>query len=182
MKHRAIQKIAYIPLMSVIITLCAWITIPFAVPFTMQTFGVFLALKILGGRDGTLSVLIYLLMGAVGLPVFSSFGAGVGYILGPTGGYLAGFLLCAVIYYIFEKVSGKGKSDLLPLITGMLAYYLCGTLWFIFSQRVSGSAVPFAESILLCTLPYIIPDVLKLFLAQITAPKIKRIIRYDKSI
>ena len=68
---------AYIALFAVLITICSWISIPAAVPLTFQTFGVFLAVGVLGGKRGTLSVVTYLLLGAVGLPVFSGFRGGL---------------------------------------------------------------------------------------------------------
>ena len=69
---------AYIAMFAVMIAVCSWISIPATVPFTMQTFGVFLAVGVLGGKRGTLSVLIYLLLGMVGLPVFAGFSGGIG--------------------------------------------------------------------------------------------------------
>ena len=81
---------AYIALFAVVMAVCAWISIPAAVPFTLQTFGVFLAVGLLGGKRGTLAVLIYLLLGAVGIPVFAGFNGGLGYMLGATGGYIVG--------------------------------------------------------------------------------------------
>ena len=77
--HTKALDLAYIALMAALIALCAWISVPLGpVPFTMQTFGIFAALGLLGGRRGTLAFLIYLLLGIVGLPVFSGFSAGAG--------------------------------------------------------------------------------------------------------
>ena len=87
------QELARAALFAALIAICSWISIPTAVPFTLQTFAVFLALGVLGGKLGTLSVAVYLLLGAVGLPVFAGFQGGLGALLGATGGYLAGFLL-----------------------------------------------------------------------------------------
>ena len=85
--------LAYMALGAVIIAVCSWISIPTVVPFTLQTFAVFSVLGLLGGKRGTISVLIYILLGAVGVPVFAGFSGGFGVILGPTGGYIVGFLL-----------------------------------------------------------------------------------------
>lgn len=82
--HTKALDLAYIALMAALIALCAWISVPLGpVPFTMQTFGIFAALGLLGGRRGTLAFLIYLLLGIVGLPVFSGFSAGAGYCSAP---------------------------------------------------------------------------------------------------
>ena len=83
--------LAYMALGAVIIAVCSWISIPTVVPFTLQTFAVFSVLGLLGGKRGTISVLIYILLGAVGVPVFAGFSGGFGVILGPTGGYIIGF-------------------------------------------------------------------------------------------
>ena len=77
---------AYIGLFAVVIAICSWISIPTVVPFTLQTFAVFLAVAVLGGKRGTLSVIVYVLLGAVGLPVFSGFKGGIGVLLNTTGG------------------------------------------------------------------------------------------------
>ena len=77
---------AYIALMAVLMAVCSWISVPMEIPFTMQTFALFCALGLLGGRRGTIAVLVYILMGAIGLPVFSGFGGGLGRLLGVTGG------------------------------------------------------------------------------------------------
>ena len=79
-----------------LIAVCAWISIPAEVPFTLQTFAIFAVCGLLGGRRGTVSVLVYLLLGAVGLPVFSGFRGGLGALLGTTGGYILGFLALAL--------------------------------------------------------------------------------------
>ena len=82
----------YIAVFAVLIAICSWISIPTTVPFTLQTFAVFLAVGVLGGKRGSLSVLIYILLGAVGIPVFAGFSGGFGILLGQTGGYIVGFL------------------------------------------------------------------------------------------
>ena len=166
-----LKSITKISVMSVIISICAWLTIPAAVPFTMQTFGVFFALLFLGGKKGTASIAIYLLLGALGLPVFSGFSGGLGHIFGATGGYMLGFLLTGLIYILFEKLFGKSlKTSVFSLILGLLVCYIFGTLWFsIYKENMSFQAV-----VSVCVLPFIIPDLLKLTLAVIVAEKIKK--------
>ena len=98
--HTKALDLAYIALMAALIALCAWISVPLGpVPFTMQTFGIFAALGLLGGRRGTLAFLIYLLLGIVGLPVFSGSSAGAGVLFGATGGYLLGYLAAALLFW-----------------------------------------------------------------------------------
>ena len=98
-----VRQLTRIALMSALIAVCAWINIPLTVPFTLQLLGVFLALRLLGGRDGTLCIALYILLGAVGLPVFANFSAGISALIGPTGGYILGFLLMGVLYWLLEK-------------------------------------------------------------------------------
>ena len=77
----------YIAVFAVVMAICSWISIPATVPFTLQTFGVFLAVGVLGGKRGTLSILVYILLGAVGVPVFAGFSGGIGSLFGNAGGY-----------------------------------------------------------------------------------------------
>ena len=99
-----ILSMVYIALMAVIIAVCSWISIPGPVPFTLQTFAVFSALLLLGTRNGILSITVYLLLGAVGVPVFSGFSGGLSHLVGPTGGYLIGFLVMGFFYGIVTNI------------------------------------------------------------------------------
>ena len=170
-----IKQIIYIALMTVVIVLCSWINVPTAimVPFTMQTFGIFCALLLLGGKCGTMSVLLYILLGAVGLPVFSGFNSGIGALLGPTGGYILGFLLCAIIYRIFER----RIKDLPLLVIGNLVCYLFGTLWFVYVYSSGGKSISFGAALMLCVVPYIVPDAIKLLLAVVVSRRVKKLIK-----
>lgn len=119
-------------IMAALIALCAWLTIPTTVPFTMQTFAIFLAVGLLGGKLGSLAVGVYLLLGAVGLPVFSGFQGGVGAFAGVTGGYLIGFLLMALVMWLGEQLFGDGTAVfLLSGIAALAVCYCFGTVWFL---------------------------------------------------
>ena len=144
---------------------CAWLAVPISdIGFTMQTFGVFLALGLLGGKWGTVSIGLYLLLGLVGLPVFSGFRGGPGVLLGVTGGYLWGFLLSGFVYWALERF---GK---LPgMICGLIACYACGTLWFL---QYSGGG--WALVLLRCVVPYLIPDGIKIGLAWSLSKRLAR--------
>ena len=99
---------AYIGMFTALITVCSWISIPTTIPFTLQTFAVFLTVALIGTKRSFISVIIYILLGAVGLPVFSGFKGGVGALLGPTGGYIIGFLFTALITgLILDKIGKK---------------------------------------------------------------------------
>ena len=152
-------------LFAAMMALCAWIGIPLGhTVFTMQTFGVLLALGVLGGKRGTVSILCYLLLGAAGLRVFSGFRGGMGAILGPTGGYLWGFLATGLIYWAAEKWSRPPA-----MVLGLLVCYGCGTVWY---MVYTGGALGLV--LLQTVAPYLIPDALKLILALRLTKKIKK--------
>ena len=144
---------------------CAWLAVPVSdIGFTMQTFGIFLALGLLGGKWGTVSVGIYLLMGLVGLPVFTGFRGGPGVLLGVTGGYLWGFLASSLVYWALER---WGKLP--AMILGLGACYACGSLWFL---QYAGGGLGLV--LLRCVVPYLIPDGIKIFLAWSLSRRLAR--------
>ena len=147
-----------------LITVCSWLSVPIGdVAFTLQTLGIFLSLTILGGKWGSVSILIYLLLGAMGLPVFSSFRGGIGMLLGATGGYLWGFALGGLIYRLLERF-----GSLPGLIAAQLVCYVCGTAWFAFW---SGGGIGFV--LLRCVVPFLIPDFLKIWLTLYLKNRLK---------
>ena len=149
-----------------LLSLCAWISLPVAdIAFTLQSFGVLLALGVLGGKWGSGAIFIYLLLGAAGLPVFSGFQGGLGVLLGVTGGYLWGFLLGALVYRLLEK-----QNTALAMTAVLLTCYLCGSLWFSFWAGIG--SLPLI--LLRCVVPYLIPDALKLLLALRLSRRLKR--------
>ena len=95
------KDIVFIGIFAALMAICSWISIPTTVPFTLQTFAVFMAVGVLGGKRGTLSVLVYILLGAIGVPVFAGFAGGLGILTGSTGGYILGFLFSALIMWVF---------------------------------------------------------------------------------
>lgn len=152
-------------LFAALTAICAWISIPVAdIGFTMQTFGVFLTLGVLGGKWGTVSILIYLLLGTVGMPVFSGFRGGMGMLLGVTGGYLWGFLFSGLTYWLLERF---GKLP--AMIAAMAVCYLCGSLWF---HIYAGGGIGLI--LLRCVVPFLIPDGLKILLAHSLSRRLRR--------
>ena len=169
-----IRSMVYIALFAVLMAVCAWISVPSAVPFTMQTFAVFLAVGVLGGRRGTAAVAVYLLMGAVGMPVFSHFTGGLGVLFQATGGYLLGFLFTALIMWGMEAVPGR-KPWVLALSAGvgLLACYAFGTVWFMLLYTRNTGAIGLGTALLWCVVPYIIPDLIKLALALMLTRRLR---------
>jgi len=170
------RSAAYIAMMAVILCVCSWITVPFTVPFTMQTFAVFCALLLLGGKRGLMAIGLYILLGLVGLPVFSGFQGGPGHLLGPTGGYILGFLFTGLGYLLMED--GLKRLGFLPrfllLALDLVPCYLAGTLWFTAVSRLRGGGVGFFAALSLCVLPYLPLDLLKLLLAERISARVLR--------
>ncbi len=166
---------AYIGLFAVVITICSWISIPTVVPFTLQTFAVFLAVAVLGGKRGTLSVIVYVLLGAVGLPVFSGFKGGIGVLLNTTGGYIIGFIFSALLMWAFEKAFGKKAWALiLSMILALALCYAFGTIWFMIVYANNVGAVGLSAVLGWCVIPFVIPDLIKIALAFILSIRISR--------
>src|SRR5690625_339153 len=117
------------------------IPLPFGVPITGQTLAIGLAATILGSRYGTLSVLLYLLIGATGVPVFAQFTGGLGILIGPTGGFLVGFVPAVFIMgYYLEKTSVTISNALIADIIGMFITLIFGIVWLKFFAGVSWTA------------------------------------------
>ena len=170
------KELVYVALCAVIIAICSWISIPTAVPFTLQTFGIYLSISVLGGKLGTISFLIYLALGAIGLPVFAGFKSGFAAITGPTGGYLLGFLATALIMWGFEKFFGKNKvSFIISAIIGLVACYALGTIWFMKVFSSANGAIGLGATLGMCVIPFIIPDLIKLVAAYLIGSKISAI-------
>lgn len=171
------RDMVYISLFAVIIAICSWISIPAAVPFTLQTMAVFLAVGLLGGKRGTLAVLIYILLGAIGLPVFAGFSGGVGVLFGSTGGYIAGFLFSALIMWAMEKINGNRKVILvISMIIGLLICYAIGTFWFMAVYTKTTGAVTLMTVLGWCVFPFIIPDAIKIAVAYILTLRLKKFV------
>ncbi len=165
-------------LFSALLAVCAWIALPLGdVAVTLQTFGVFLCLGTLGGRWGTVSVFVYLLLGAVGLPVFSGFRGGFGALLSTTGGYLTGFLFSALLYWLLTALWGnRPKIQLAAMAAGLLVCYIFGSLWYYAVYIQGGTAVTLGFIIIKCILPYLLPDIAKLLLAWQLSQKLRRFV------
>lgn len=147
------------------------------VPISLTNLVIYFSLYVLGWQRATITYLVYLLLGLVGLPVFSGFEGGVGKLAGPTGGYLIGFIFMAVISGLFVKM----KEDevilnrvlgIAGMILGTLVAYAFGTAWFCYSTGTGLSA-----ALALCVIPFIPGDLVKIIVAAVIAPTIAKQIR-----
>jgi len=173
-----VLDLVYISIGAALIAICSWISIPTAVPFTLQTFAVFFVLLSLGGERGTLATLVYVLLGAVGVPVFAGFSGGIGVLLGSTGGYIIGFLFTGIIYIIFTKfVSKKIVVKIIALVLGLAVCYAFGTAWFMNVYTKTSGEVGLLTVLGWCVFPFIIPDLLKLALAVVIVKRIEPAIK-----
>ncbi len=156
---------------------CAWISLPVLdIAYTMQTFGVFLTLETLGGRRGTLAILVYLLAGALGAPVFAGFQGGLGALLGVTGGYIWGFAATALCYWAVTAAFGEGlPARLGGLLLGLAACYALGSGWFLALYVSRGEAIALGAVLAKCVLPYVVPDLCKLGLALAAARRLRSV-------
>ena len=173
-----IKSIVLVSLFTAIIAVCSFVSVPSAVPFTLQTLGIFTSLTVLGGKRGTICIALYIFIGLVGIPVFSGFGAGLGHLTGATGGFILGFIICGFCYWIITKIFGnKTITKAIGLLTGLLMCYSFGTLWYtVFSFGTINPNV-LLTTLKVCVLPFIIPDFLKLGIALIIDKKLSQTIR-----
>ena len=177
-KKLTVRDMAYIAMFAVVMAVCSWISVPYVVPFTMQTFAVFLAVGVLGGKRGTLAVLVYILLGCVGIPVFSGFTGGVGILMGSTGGYIVGFLVSALLMWAMEALFGSKKWVLpVSMVVGLIACYAFGTAWFMVVYTSSKGAITLGAVLGMCVIPYIIPDAVKIAVALLLTKALKRFVK-----
>jgi biotin transport system substrate-specific component len=165
-----VRKLVYAALFSALTAVSAWITIPlFPVPITLQTFFVVLSGGVLGAYFGALAMAVYLLIGFIGLPVFSRGQSGLGVLAGPTGGYLIGFVLCAIVVGLIVKMR-KGPGFLwylLAMAAGTLAIYACGI------ARLSLVLhMPLDTAFIVGVLPFVPGDMVKAIVAAFVAKKL----------
>lgn len=170
-----VREMAYIALSAAFISICAWISVPAVVPFTLQTFAVFLCAAVFGSKRAALAVALYILLGAVGLPVFSGFRGGFGMLFGATGGYITGFLPAAVIAGWKSRRRRGAAYDAAAMAAALVVCYAFGTLWYayVYASGISGVTA----ALMACVVPYIVPDVLKIALAAALAPRLRKVIK-----
>ncbi len=175
--HSQTYDITYIALFAVFMAICSWISIPTAVPFTMQTFGVFLAVNVLGGKRGTLAILVFILLGVVGLPVFSGFTGGIGVLLNTTGGYIIGFLAASLIMWAAESWIGKSPAtQIISMVLGLFICYAFGSAWFLIVYARTSGAVGLMTVLGWCVFPFVIPDLMKIGLAFTLGRRLRRML------
>lgn len=177
MKKLSVLDCSYIALSAALIAICSWLSIPTTIPFTLQTFAVCLISALFGTKRGTLAVCVYILLGAVGIPVFSGFAGGIGVLLGTTGGYIIGFIFTAISVGLWLKRFGDGVFSLaVSMVLGIALCYVFGTAWFMFVYARTSGSIGLLTALSWCVFPYLIPDGLKILLAVILCRRLKPVI------
>ena len=172
MNTRAITTSA---LFVAVIAICSWISVPVpgtAVPINLGTFGVIMTGYVLGKKNGVISVIIFLLLGAIGLPVFHGFTGGIGILMGPTGGFLIGYIALAFCAGMASELSArfsikKIAGYIISVIIGELILYTAGVMYFMALTKAS-----LATALLACVLPFLIGDGIKMFFAYLVGERV----------
>ena len=171
--HSKTYDITMTALMAAVTCILAPLSIPIGpVPISFTNLAIYLSLYLFGCKKGTVSYLIYLLMGLVGLPVFSGFTGGPAKLAGPTGGYIIGFIIMAVIAGLVIDNCHKSWIQFVGMIVGTIICYLFGTIWFCIVADYT-----FKAALAVCVIPFIPADLVKMIIAMIIGPMIKKRIR-----
>jgi len=170
-KNQSLRGMVYASMFGALTAVGAYIIIPLPpVPITLQTLFVILAGALLGGKLGALSQIVYILLGIIGLPVFAGGKAGAGVLLGPTGGYLVGFVIGA--YVVGKLTAVREKPGFIWLLCSMLAgiavLYLLGVI-----QLMAVAKLDLSKALAVGVLPPLPGDILKIVIAALVVPKIR---------
>lgn len=173
-KRISTSTMAVVAMMAAVLCVLAPFSIPLGpVPISLATLGLYLAVIILGGKNAVIVCLMYLLIGFVGLPVFSGFAGGPAKLLGPTGGYFLGYLLLTVVAgYFVDKFPGKRGMCVLGLALGTAACYAVGTVWLAVQMELD-----FCAALMVGVVPFLVGDVVKIIIAVWLGYLIQRRIR-----
>ena len=169
----AVLNMVFTAMFAAVIALCSIIAIPVGeIPVTLQTLAVCLTAAVLGWKRGVLSVFIYILLGAAGLPVFSGMQGGLGVLAGPTGGYIVGFLATAfIVGFTAERYGRRALPLALSMAAGVIACYAVGSVWFTVVMKCG-----IAQTMLTCVIPFLIPDAVKIALAVFLSRRLIKVI------
>lgn len=168
-----VRELVTIALLAAVLCILAPLSIPIGpVPISLTNLVLYFFVFIVGTRRTSIAFIIYMLLGMVGLPVFSGFSGGLGKLVGPTGGYIIGFLPMVIVMGLFlekhRKVSVKNiilNSIVMEVCTWIP--YLLGTAWLAYSAKMT-----FTAALAVGVLPFIVEDLIKMVLAAIVAPGI----------
>lgn len=168
-------NLVLISLFTATIAVCSLVSVPFTVPFTLQVFGVFLAVFTLGYKKSVASVMVYIMLGLVGLPIFSSFQGGLQVLFSVNGGFIIGFVVMTIVTgLLLNKAEFNLKKMLICGFLGLISLYFCQFSWLICVY----SFKPIAA--LLLIIIYFPLDIIKMFLAAILSLKLRKVIKINE--
>lgn len=174
-----VLDMVYIALSAALIAVCSQISIPTEIPFTLQTLAVFITAGLLGTTRGSISVIVYILLGLVGVPVFANFSGGAGALFGMTGGYIIGFIFTALAVGLITRFFGKGIISLaVSMVIGLFLCYAFGTAWFMVVYGNSFGAISLMEALGLCVFPYLIFDAAKIAVSIVVVKVVSKYVRF----
>ena len=174
-----VKQLCFCGIFVALIAVCSWISVPTTVPFTLQTFAIFLAVGLLGGKLGTIAVTVYVLLGAVGVPVFKGFKGGPAVIFGTTGGYIVGFIISALVMWLIQSLFGtKLVVLIISMLAGLLVCYAFGTAWFMIAYAKKTGAIGLGSVLGWCVLPFILPDLIKIACVAVLTSRLKKHISF----
>lgn len=174
------KEITMIGLMAAVICIAGPLSLPLPfspVPVSFTNLALYLSVYILGMKRGTISYCIYLFLGLVGLPVFSGFTSGPAKLLGPTGGYLIGFIFTALVCgYCVDRWNGNIAASFAGMMAGMVVYDVFGTVWLAYQayyQAERGFAAAFAAAFATGVLPFVVWDIIKIVLSLLIGSQVR---------
>lgn len=170
--------IALIGMFTALITICSWISFPFlGIPASLQTFAIFITTNVLGAKKGTMSVLVYILLGIIGVPVFSGFKSGPSAIFSATGGYIIGFAFAVFVAgLLIKKLPDKNWAKAVSMGIGQIICYISGVIWYSL-VFVKNDNVNLALTFSLCVAPFILPDIIKIVAALFLSNAVRRVLK-----
>lgn len=175
------SRMALIGLMTAILCIIApfSIALPFSpVPLSLGTMAIYFCVIVLGMKRGTISVILYVLLGLAGLPVFSGFSGGAGRLLGPTGGYILGYIFMALICGFFiDRFSHNKPACVAGMLLGTAVCYLFGTLWLAYQTSLT-----FSQALLSAVVPFLPGDIIKLACAALIGFQIRKRLRLSQNL
>lgn len=175
MKSSMTKKICLCGMFAALTAVFSQIQIPIGpVPINLATFSVMLSGSVLGWEYGTLSQTVYVMLGIIGAPVFAGFSGGLGVVLGKTGGYILGYIAIAFIVGVMTEKINISRKVILPLsmAIGTLVCYTLGTAWFMILTKTG-----LWQSLLLCVIPFLIGDAIKISVASLITGRLKKAIK-----
>lgn len=171
MKRNApIYSMAMVAVMAAVLAVVSPFALPIGpVPISLATLAVLLTVYVLGWKMGTLAVLIYILLGAAGMPVFSGFAGGLGKLMGPTGGYILGYLPMALVAGLFVERFPKNRAmQFVGMVLATAVLYVLGTAWFCFAM--DSALVPALSA---CVIPFLPGDLVKVLVSLGVGPLLR---------